>query len=159
MSSHPEFALPDASAIDAAVGRALSALADLFTALSVGEHSVSLVVERTDGTILRCECDVSLGIGPLRVAVLDEAEFCALRALLVLALEGSTTRRAVLVATTAAEPLPRSCGWTVHDGWLHPMGADALQQAVMPCPSASAVLLQAYDAPALLSYSGQGGPS
>ncbi|WP_327591439.1 hypothetical protein [Streptomyces chartreusis] len=74
--------------------------------------------------------------------------------LLVFALEGSTMRTAVLVATTAAEPGPRACGWAVREGWLHPMDtaalqAAALQAAVLPCPGVPAVAREVYPAPAL----------
>ncbi|MCX4862444.1 hypothetical protein [Streptomyces canus] len=87
---------------------------------------------------------------PVRLAVLDEDEFCALRMLLVFALEGSTIRSAVLIATTAAEPHPRACGWSVRDGWLHPMDPHDLQAAVIPCPDVLAVEREVYDAPVLL---------
>ncbi|GAA3785813.1 hypothetical protein GCM10022206_27210 [Streptomyces chiangmaiensis] len=65
--------------------------------------------------------------------MLNDDDFNTLRALLVV-LEGSTARSAVLVVTTAAEPHPRACGWTVRNGWLHPMDTADLQQAVIPSP-------------------------
>lgn len=149
MPARPELARPDDDAIEAAMGRTLDALAALVLALSDGEHAMNLVAERTDGTFVRGQADLSVSTEPLRMAVLDEEEFCALRMLLVFALEGSTVRSAVLVATTAAEPSPRACGWTVRDGWLHPMDTADLQLAVIPCPDVPAVEREVYDAPVL----------
>ncbi|MGW2696079.1 hypothetical protein ACWC3Y_30465 [Streptomyces sp. NPDC001296] len=149
MPARPELIRPDNAAIAAAMSRALTALAALVQALGDGEHTINLVAERTDDTFVRGEADLSVGTAPLRLAVLDEDDYAALRTLLVFALEGSTVRGAVLVATTAAEPHPRACGWTVRNGWLHPMVTAELQQAVIPCPGVSAVLREVYDAPVL----------
>ncbi|MEU4497592.1 hypothetical protein AB0F96_30200 [Streptomyces sp. NPDC023998] len=107
------------------------------------------MAERTDDAFVTGQTDLSIGTEPVRLAVLDEDEFCALRALLVFALEGSTMRSAVLVATTAAEPNPRACGWTVGNGGLHPMDTAELHAAVIPCPDVSAVLREVYPAPVL----------
>ncbi|MFE6555069.1 hypothetical protein ACFVHS_42840 [Streptomyces sp. NPDC057746] len=85
------------------------------------------------------EADLSVGIAPLRLAVLDEDNFDTLRALLVFVLEGSTVRSAVMVATTAAEPRPRTCGWTVRSGWLYPMDTAELRPAVIPRPGVPSV--------------------
>jgi hypothetical protein len=134
------------------MSRTLTALAALLQALGDGEHTINLVAERTDDAFVTGRADLSISTEPLRLAVLDEDEFCALRALLVFALEGSTMRSAVLVATTAAEPNPRACGWTVRDGWLHPMDTAELQDAVMPCPDVSAVLRKVYPAPDLPQF-------
>ncbi|MFF0033936.1 hypothetical protein ACFYS7_38535 [Streptomyces avermitilis] len=131
------------------MSRTLTVLAALVQALGHGEHTINLVVDRTDDTFLRGQADLSVGTAPIRLAVLDEDDFDALRTLLVFALEGSTVRHAVLVATTAAEPNPRACGWTVRKGWLHPMDPAELQQAVIPCPDVSAVFREVYDAPVL----------
>ncbi|MGW2563441.1 hypothetical protein ACWCXB_30300 [Streptomyces sp. NPDC001514] len=149
MPARPELTRPNDAAIAAAMSRALTALAALVQALGDGEHTINLVAERTDDTFVRAHADLSAGTAPLRLAVLDEDDYCALRTLLVFALEGSTVRSAVLVATTAAEPHPRACGWTVRHGWLHPMDTAELQQAVIPCPGIPAVRREVYDAPVL----------
>ncbi|MFB8776264.1 hypothetical protein [Streptomyces broussonetiae] len=145
MSARPELTHPGDDAIAAAMSRTLTALTAVFQALGDGQHALNLVAERTDDAFVRGRTDLSIGTDPIRLAVLDEDEFCALRAPLVFALEGS----AVLVATTAAEPDPRACGWTIRGGWLHPMDTAALQAAVLPCPDVSAVTRQVYDAPVL----------
>ncbi|MEU2588243.1 hypothetical protein ABZ612_36390 [Streptomyces avermitilis] len=145
MPARPELIRPDDAAIAAAMSRTLTVLAALVQALGHGEHTINLVVDRTDDTFLRGQADLSVGTAPIRLAVLDEDDFDALRTLLVFALEGSTVRHAVLVATTAA----RACGWTVRKGWLHPMDPAELQQAVIPCPDVSAVFREVYDAPVL----------
>ncbi|MFE2583316.1 hypothetical protein [Streptomyces sp. NPDC059378] len=149
MPSRPELTRPDDAAIAAAMSHALTALAALIQALGDGEHTLSLVAGRTDGTFVRTRAGLSVGTAPLHLAVLDKDDFCALRTLLVFALEGSTVRTAVLVATTATEPHPRACGWAIRGGWLHPMNTAELQQAVIPCPGVSAVQREAYTAPAL----------
>ncbi|MFI9825255.1 hypothetical protein ACIHFC_33180 [Streptomyces sp. NPDC052013] len=148
MPAHSELTRPDDAAIAAAMDRALTALAALVQALGDGEHTINLVAERTDDTFVRAHADVSFGTAPLRLDVLDD-DFHALCTLLVFALEGSTVRQAVLVATTAAEPGPRACGWTAHNGWLHPMDTAELQQAVIPCPGVPAARREVYDAPVL----------
>ncbi|MES5824990.1 hypothetical protein [Streptomyces sp. RG80] len=150
MSARPELAHPGDHAIAAAMNRTLTALSAVVQALGDGEHTLNLVAQRTDHAFVTGRTDLSIGMEPLRLAVLDEDEFCALRMLLVFALEGSTMRSAVLVATTAAEPHPRACGWSLRDGWLHPLDTDALQAAVMPCSDVAAVLRQVYPAPVLL---------
>ncbi|MGK5697763.1 hypothetical protein ACSNOJ_33575 [Streptomyces sp. URMC 128] len=149
MPSRPELIYPGDAAIQAAMDRTLTVLAAVFQALGEGQHTLNFVALRSDDAFATGRADLSIGTDPIRLAVLDEAEFCALRALLVFALEGSTLRSAVLVATTAAEPNPRACGWTVRDGWLHPMNTDDLQQAVTPCPGVSAVRREVYSAPVL----------
>jgi len=150
MPAPPELAYPGDAAIEAAMSRTLTALSAVLQALGDGEHTLNLVAERTDHAFVTGRCDLSIGMAPLRLAVLDEDEFCALRMLLVLALEASTMRSAVLIATTAAEPNPRACGWSVRDGWLHPMDTAALQAAVIPCPDVAAVEREVYPAPVLL---------
>jgi hypothetical protein len=131
------------------MSRTLAALTALFQALGNGEHTINLGAERTDDMFVRAQADLSVGTAPLRLAVLDEDDYCALRTLLVFALEGSTVRSAVLVATTATEPHPSACGWAVRNGWLHPVDTAELQQAVIPCPGAPAVRRDLYDAPVL----------
>ncbi|MPY37546.1 hypothetical protein FNH09_41975 [Streptomyces adustus] len=149
MPSRPELTRPNDAAIAASMSHALTALAALIQALGDGEHTLNLVAERTDDTFVRTQAGLSVGTAPLRLAVLDEDDFCALRTLLVFALEGSTVRTAVLVATTATEPHPRACGWAIRGGWLHPMNTAELQQAVIPCPGVLAVQREVYDAPVL----------
>ncbi|MFD5425476.1 hypothetical protein [Streptomyces sp. NPDC127084] len=149
MPARPELAYPGDAAISAAMSSSLTTLATVFQALGDGEHTLNLVVERNDDAFVTGRTDLSIGMAPLRLAVLDEDEFSTLRMLLVFALEGSTTLNAVLLATTAAEPNPRACGWSVRDGWLHPMDPTALQEAVRPCPDLSAVMREVYPAPVL----------
>ncbi|MFE8018271.1 hypothetical protein ACFU3O_36770 [Streptomyces antibioticus] len=149
MPSRPELTHPGDATITAAMSRTLTALAAVFQALGDGEHTLSLAAQRTDAALVTARADHSTGTQQLRLAVLDAAEFCALRTQLMFAMEGSTMRSAVLIATTAAEPSPRACGWTVRNGWLHPMDTAALQHAVIPCPGVSAVPREVYTAPVL----------
>ncbi|MET8030614.1 hypothetical protein [Streptomyces avermitilis] len=90
----------------------------------------------------------------MTIAVLDGDTFDDLAMLLVFALEGSTVTGAGLIATTAAEPRPRAYGWTVRDGWLHPMDTANVQAAIIPCPGSSAVDREVYPAPVLIKPSG-----
>ncbi|MGP4089575.1 hypothetical protein, partial [Streptomyces sp. KR55] len=92
MPARPELIRPDDAAIAAAMSRTLTALAALVQALGDGEHTINLVVDRTDDRFVRSQADLSVGTAPLRLAVLDEDDFDALRTLLVFALEGSTTQ-------------------------------------------------------------------
>ncbi|MFE7961232.1 hypothetical protein [Streptomyces sp. NPDC057413] len=149
MPARPELIRPADDAVAAAMSRALTALALVILALGDGEHTLNLVAERTDDTFVRGQADLSTGTDPVRLTMLNEDNYAALRTLLVFALEGSTVRGAVLVATTAAEPHPRACGWTVRGGWLHPMDTAELQRAVTPCPGVPAVRREVYRAPAL----------
>ncbi|POX47697.1 hypothetical protein C3489_28845 [Streptomyces sp. Ru71] len=158
MPARPELTRPADAAIATAMSRTLTALAALLQALADGQHTINLVAERTDDTFVRAQADLCVGTAPLRLAVLDEDDFCALRTLLVFALEGSTVRSAVLVATTAAEPHPRACGWTVRNRWLHPMDTAELQQAVIPCPDVPAARPDVYDAPVLPQIPDTDGP-
>lgn len=149
MPARPELVRPADDAIAAAMKRAQSVLTAVIHALGEGEHTLNLVVERTDDTFVRAQADLSVGTAPLRLAVLDEDDVATLRLLLVFVLESSTVRSAILVATTAAEPRPRACGWTARKGWLHPMDTAQLQQAVIPCPGVPAVRREVYPAPDL----------
>ncbi|MEU6339228.1 hypothetical protein ABZ839_33400 [Streptomyces cellulosae] len=149
MPARPVLIRPADDAIAAAMSRALTALALVILALGDGEHTLNLVAERTDDSFVRGQADLSTGTDPVRLTMLNEDNYAALRTLLVFALEGSTVRGAVLVATTAAEPHPRVCGWTVRGGWLHPMDTAELQRAVTPCPGVPAVRREVYRAPAL----------
>lgn len=152
MPARPELVRPDDAAVATAARCTLRAFAALFEALGEGEHTLNLVVDRTDDALTPARADVSVGNAPVRLAVLDEDEFQALCTLVTFALEGSTVRRAVLVATTAGEPQPRACGWTVRDGWLHPMDTAELRRAVIPCPGVNAVHRQVYTAPVLTQH-------
>lgn len=149
MPARPELVRPDDAAIAAAARRTVSALAAVFEALGTGEHTLNLAVEQTNDGLVSGHADVSVGIGPERLAVLDETEFGTLYTLITIALEGSTVRRAVLVASTAAEPTPRACAWTVRDGWLRPMDTAELELAVRPCPGLPNVRREVYSAPVL----------
>ncbi|MEU6495761.1 hypothetical protein [Streptomyces sp. NPDC046984] len=149
MPARPELTRPEDAAIAAAMRRTPTALALLVQALGDGEHTLNLVAERANDTFVSAEADLSIGSDPLRLAVLDEDDFDRLRTLLVFVLEGSTVQSAVLVATTAAEPHPRACGWTARNGWLHPMDTAELRQAVIPCPGVPAVEREVYAAPVL----------
>ncbi|MEU0949873.1 hypothetical protein ABZ379_45535 [Streptomyces canus] len=121
------------------VGRAVNVLAVLLLALGKGSHHLSIVAERTSGTTTSAELSLSVGAAPLRVTHGAE-EYLRFLAHLTFALEYSSARHAVLVATTADEPVERVWGWSVRDGWLHPMQAPALQEAVTPCPGTTAPL-------------------
>ncbi|MDG4857095.1 hypothetical protein P8605_02795 [Streptomyces sp. T-3] len=149
MPSRPELTYPGDAAVTAAMSLTLTALTAVFDALGDGVHTLNLVAERTDDAFVTGRTDVSIGTDPIRLAVLDEEEFCTLRAVLVFALEGSTMRSAVLVATTAADLSARACGWAVRDGWLHPMDTAALEAAVIPCPGVLGVRREVYPAPVL----------
>ncbi|WP_409240506.1 hypothetical protein [Streptomyces sp. PA5.6] len=150
MSAHPDLAYPGDGAIFAALHRTLAALSAVVQALGDGQHTLTLVAQRTDDAVVASRTDLSIRMEPLRLAVLDEDEFCAFRMLLVFALEGSTVRSAILVATTAAEPSPRACGWSVRHGWLHPVDTAQLQKAVIPCSDVMSVERDVYPAPILL---------
>lgn len=149
MSARPELVRPDDAAIATAARCALRAIAALLQALGDGEHTLSLVADRTDDVMIPARADVSFGGAPARLTVLGDDEFQALCTLLTFALEGSTVRRAVLVASTAAEPTPRACAWTVRDGWLRPMDTAELELAVRPCPGLPNVRREVYSAPVL----------
>jgi len=139
---------PHDAATASAMGRATNVLAALLVALGEGSHQFSIVAERTNDTIVTADFSLSLGMAPVRVS--HSTETCLpFFALLTFALEYSTVRHAVLVATTADEPFPRACGWSVRDGWLHPLDTNELQEAVMPCPDVAATLRLVYPAPAL----------
>ncbi|MER5430303.1 hypothetical protein [Streptomyces sp. NPDC002588] len=130
------------------MGRAMNALAALLVAPGEGSHQFNIVAERTNDTIVTADLTLPVGASPLRVKHTEEG-YPRFFALLTFALEYSTNRRAVLVATTAGEPFPRTCGWTVRDGRLNPMDRRELQEAVMPHPDAVAPLHLVYDAPEL----------
>ncbi|MFJ3311094.1 hypothetical protein ACIPSA_50905 [Streptomyces sp. NPDC086549] len=148
MPARPELIRPDDAATAAAMGRAMNALTALLVALGEGSHQFNIVAERTNDTIVTADLTLSVGASPLRVKHTEEG-YLRFFALLTFALEYSTIRRAVLVATTADEPFPRACGWNVRDGWLHPMDRRELQEAVIPHPDVIAPLRLVHDAPEL----------
>lgn len=142
-------AAPTGDAVTAsAVARAVNALAALLLALDEGTHHLSIVAERTNGTVASADLTLSVGAAPLRVTHGAE-EYLRFLALLTFALDYRAVRHAVLVATTTADPFPRACGWTIRTGWLVPMQTRELQAAVMPCPGSAEPLRQVYPAPAL----------
>ncbi|CAL9656182.1 hypothetical protein SUDANB21_06791 (plasmid) [Streptomyces sp. enrichment culture] len=94
MPARPELIRPADAAIAAAMSRALTALALVILALGDGKHTLNLVAERTDDTFVRGQADLSTGTDPVRLTVLNEDDYAALRTLLVFALEGSTVRGA-----------------------------------------------------------------
>jgi hypothetical protein len=148
MPARPALTRPDDAAA-AAMSRALTAIAALVLALGDGEHTINLVAQRTDDTFVGAHAHLSFGTSPLRLAVMEEDAYRELLTLLVFALEGSTAHGAVLVATTAAEPHARACGWTVRSGWLHPMDTAALRQAITACPGVTVIRREVYAAPVL----------
>lgn len=148
MPAQPRLTRPADTATASAMGRAMNVLAALLLALGEGSHRFSIVAERTNGAIVTADFSLSLGMAPVRVSHSKET-YLRFFALLTFALEYSTVRSAVLVATTADEPFPRACGWSVRDGWLHPMDTRELQEAVMPCPDVAATLRLVYPAPEL----------
>ncbi|MFC8664002.1 hypothetical protein [Streptomyces sp. NPDC057199] len=131
-----------------AVGRAVNLLASLLLALDEGSHQLTIVAERTNDTTVSADLPLSVGAAPLRVSH-SAREYLRFLALLTFALEYSTVRHAVLVATTADGPFARACGWTVRAGRLHPMKVRELREAVTPCPDVTAPLRLVYPAPAL----------
>ncbi|MGW2911327.1 hypothetical protein ACWC9X_12880 [Streptomyces asoensis] len=153
MPARPDLIRPADAATEAAMERSLEALAAVFQAIGPGQHTLSIAVQRTDGAQLSHTADLSLATSPLRMAVLDAEDYCTLAMLLVFALEGSTIESAVLIATTAAEPLPRACGWTVRGGWLHPMDTADVRAAVTPCPGSLTVDRAVRPAPVLVRES------
>ncbi|MEU9919490.1 hypothetical protein [Streptomyces sp. NPDC051001] len=131
-----------------AVGRAVNVLAALLLALDEGSHQLTIVAERQSGTTVSAGLSLSVGAAPLRVTH-DAEAYLRFLALLTFALEYSTVRHAVLVATTAEEPAARACGWTVRAGWLHPMETRELHDTALSRPDIPAPLRVAYPAPTL----------
>ncbi|MFF0206238.1 hypothetical protein [Streptomyces sp. NPDC005017] len=158
----PWLTQPDTN-ITTAVHRTMHAIGALAEALGDGTHTLHIASERTDDTFVRAQADPCTGPRPANLAILDTQAFNTLPALLVFALEGSTIRSTVLVATSAAEPRPRARARarararTIRDRWLHPMNTDALAQALNPCPGHSpAVQRDIYPTPALEALSDTG---
>lgn len=149
MPSGPENERPDDAAIQVAMNRTLKVLTALVAELGDGEHVINLVMQTRDRGYLAGHADLSVGLHPVRLGLLDADAFDDLRTLLVFALEGSTVRDAILVATTAAEPTPRACGWTARDGWLHPINTAELRSALKTRPEVPTLVREVYDAPPL----------
>lgn len=64
MSARPELSYPGNDAVVAAMSRTLTALSAVFQALGDGEHTLNLVVERTDDTVVTGRTDLSIGMEP-----------------------------------------------------------------------------------------------
>ncbi|MEW1648439.1 hypothetical protein [Streptomyces sp. NPDC091219] len=148
MPAQPRLTRPEDAVTASAMGRAVTVLSALLLTLGEGSHQLSVVAERTNDTIVTADLSLTLGMAPVRVNHSKET-YLRFLALLTFALEYSTVRRAVLVATTPDAPFLRACGWSVRDGWLHPMDANELQEAVTPCSEVAATLRLVYPAPTL----------
>ncbi|CCK24386.1 hypothetical protein BN159_8498 [Streptomyces davaonensis JCM 4913] len=143
----PQLPRPDDAATASAMGRALHALTALLPALGEGSHELSINAERTDGTEMRASLYVTVEPGSWRVHNSPE-EYVHFFVLLTFALEHSTVRDAVLVATTANAGI-HACGWDVRNGWLHPMDTSELQEAAAAFSVPDAASLVVCHAPVL----------
>ncbi|MEU7967321.1 hypothetical protein AB0D09_28240 [Streptomyces sp. NPDC049097] len=133
MSEHQATRTVGDAVTASAVGRAVNVLAALLLALGKGSHQLSIVAERANGTTTTADLSLSVEAAPLRVTHCAK-EYLRFLALLTFALEYTAVHHAVLVATTTDEPCGHACGWTVRAGWLYPIQARALQEAITPCP-------------------------
>ncbi|MFJ4895633.1 hypothetical protein ACIP5U_37410 [Streptomyces sp. NPDC088788] len=149
MPAHPGFTQPDQDATEAAMARTLDALAAVFKAIGPGERTLDIAIRRIDGVPLCQSVKFSPTADVQLSGILGADDFYTLAVLLVFALEGTTVTGATLIATTAAEPRPRTCGWSVRDGWLHPMDTAAVEVALTPCPGATDEDHEIYTAPTL----------
>ncbi|GGW85415.1 hypothetical protein [Streptomyces galilaeus] len=149
MPARPGFIPPDKAATEAAMDRTLDALAAVFEAIGRGQRTLDIAIMRTDGVPLCQTVEFSPTTNIELSGILGDDDYYTLAVFLVFALEGSTVTGATLIATTAAKPRPRTCGWTVHDGWLHPMNTAAVEVALTPCPGVAAEDREIYTAPAL----------
>ncbi|MGV9705299.1 hypothetical protein [Streptomyces sp. NPDC003483] len=140
---------PDPASTEAAMDRTLDALTAVFRALGPGEHTLDIALMRTDDLPLCHGAEFPSGADVELTGILGDDDYYTLAMLLVFALEGSTVTDATLIATTITEPCPRVCGWTVRDGWLHPMDTATLEAALTPCPGTEADDRDVYAAPAL----------
>jgi hypothetical protein len=145
----PEIIRPADAALKPAMERTELALAALISALGEGQHTLNIILRRTDDTIVAGRADLSVLHTPFRVSLLSEEEFYKLRVLLTFAIEGSTVHNAVLMATTGAEPQPRACAWMVSDGWLRPMDADVFAAMATAYAGADGIERDLYTAPEL----------
>lgn len=143
----PELPRPDDAATASDMGRALHALTALFPALGEGSHELSITAARTDGTEVSADLYVSAEPGSLRVDHSAE-EYVRFFVLLTFALEESTARDALLLATTADAGI-RAYGWEVRGGWLRPIDPAELQQAVTSTPADNAAPYVVCHAPEL----------
>lgn len=143
----PQLPRPGNAATTSAMGRALHALTALFPALGTGAHELALSAERTDGTEM--SADLNVTVEPGTCCVEDSAEqYVRFFVLLTFALENSTVCDAVLIATTANAGL-HTCGWDIHDGWLHPINPAHLHQTLSPHLADDAAPVNFCHAPAL----------
>ncbi|MET9122156.1 hypothetical protein [Streptomyces sp. NPDC004528] len=149
MPEHAGLRRPDAASTEAAMDRTLDALTAVFRALGPGEHTLDIALLRTDDLPLCHGVEFPRGADVELSGILGDDDYYTLAILLVFALEGSTVTGATLIATTITEPRPRACGWTVRDGWLHPMDTASLEVALIPCPGTEADDRDVYAAPAL----------
>ncbi|MFE4703042.1 hypothetical protein ACFRIC_38800 [Streptomyces sp. NPDC056738] len=149
MPARPGISRPDDAATQAAMERTLSALAAVFETIGPGHRTLDIAILRTDDVPLCQTVEFSPTADVQLSGILGSDDFYTLAVFLVFALEGSTVTGATLIATTAAEPRPRTCGWTVRDGWLHPMDRTTLEVALMPCPGVPAEDREIYAAPSL----------
>ncbi|WP_199550134.1 hypothetical protein [Streptomyces sp. N35] len=150
MSARPELIRPDRSALQAAMDRTRTALPYLVVKLGEGTHTLHLVAVRADRTPLAASAELFISHDPVHLSIGDDREFNTLRMLLAYALDSTTTRSAVLIATTVTgEPTARACGWTVRDRWLHPMETAELEAAFVPCPGTTGIQPDVYPAPVL----------
>ncbi|MEW1568473.1 hypothetical protein AB0454_36530 [Streptomyces sp. NPDC093509] len=149
MPAHPGFIQPGKDATEAAMARTLDALAAVFKAIGPGERTLDIAMLRTDGVPLCQSVTFSPTADVQLSGILGADDFYTLAVLLVFALEGSTVTGATLIATTGAEPRPRTCGWSVRDGWLHPMTTTDVEVALIPCPGVTDEDREIYTAPSL----------
>ncbi|WP_309238975.1 hypothetical protein, partial [Streptomyces lunaelactis] len=148
MPMHRALIRPSDQAISAAHKRAHRALTCILAALGTGTHTLNYVAQDSDGQFATVAASITLPPGPTRLEA-DPDDVRRILAALTFAIEGSCVNRAVLVATTQMQPQPRACGWSVRDGWLHPMPTAELQQALAPCPGTPGPARETYAAPAL----------
>ncbi|MFD8737414.1 hypothetical protein ACFV06_21175 [Streptomyces sp. NPDC059618] len=149
MPAHPGLSRPDDAAVEAAMERALLALAAVFKAIGPGHRTLDIAILRTDDVPV-CQSIELLPTADVQLSgILGSDDFYTLAVLLVFALEGSTVTGATLIATTGAGPRPRTCGWTVRAGWLHPMDPATVEVALIPCPDIPAEDREIYPAPTI----------
>ncbi|MFI1401159.1 hypothetical protein [Streptomyces sp. NPDC020681] len=139
---------PSDAAITAAHQHAHWALACVLSAVGIGTHALNYVARDACGKYAATSATINhpMGTAPLDA---DPDEVHMLLVALTFGIEGSCVNSAVLVITTQTEAQPRACGWTIQDGWLHPMAVAELRKATTPCPGSDAPAREIYDAPAL----------
>ncbi|MFF4542237.1 hypothetical protein [Streptomyces aureus] len=149
MPAHPGLSRPDDASLGAAMERTLLALAAVFEAIGPGHRILDIASLRTDDVPLCQTVELSPTADIQLSGILGSDDFYTLAVLLAFALEGSTVTGATLITTTAAEPRPRTCGWTIRSGWLHPMDPATVEVALIPCPDIPAEDCDIYTAPTL----------